>query len=91
MDIGSRNDRLCETLQALGLFVVPVMTAADPTRIAYLKVSVSLPEQATENTAGRTVSSPVASPVVRPVINAAENRGHNVIDLPAVVRVQPVI
>jgi hypothetical protein len=95
MDIGSRNARLCETLQGLGLYVVPVYAIDDPERIDYMQVSVALPsagaEQGTQNAAREGVAAPVASPEVRQAVAPSKREGENVVYLPTVLGVPSVI
>lgn len=90
MDTGSRNARLCATLQDMGLFVLPVFAADDPERIDYMMVSVGLPadivQQPPEDAARAAVAPPVTGADVDRTIRAAEDRCVNVVDFPSVLR-----
>lgn len=89
MDVASRNQRLRETLEGMGLFVVPVYTTTDPQEIAYLQVAVAKPDYSTlaaEQTSGFSVALPVTSPEVAEDIGAADCDGPNVVDFPPKVR-----
>jgi hypothetical protein len=85
MDSGSRNERLYETLKGMGLCVVPIPDANDPSRIAQIMVSAELPppgEQTTETGVHRAMQGTK----VRKVVDSAERRGMNVVDFPSVLR-----
>lgn len=85
MDVASRNQRLRETLEGMGLFVVPVYTTTDPPEIAYLQVAVAKPDYSTlaaEQASGASVALPVASPEVPENIGATDDGGPNVVDFP---------
>ena len=85
MDSGSRNQRLYETLKGMGLFVVPIPDANDPSRIAQIMVSAELPppgEQTTETGVHRALQGTKVGDVVDP----SKGRGMNVVDFPSVVR-----
>lgn len=88
MDIGSRNQRLRETLEGMGLFVVPIFCESDPQRIDYMHVSADLPSHVrhgvTENPACKTVAAPMASSKIGKVISSAESPGNNVVNFPSV-------
>ncbi len=94
MDVGSRNDRLCKTLQGMGLFVLPVFAEGDPSRIDHMLVSVELPariKQPAEDTARAAVTSPVTSPEVPMHVQSSESQRVGVIDFPAVFRKRAVV
>lgn len=94
MDASSRNERLCETLRGMGLFVLPVFAECDPTLMDHMLVSVALParvEQAAENPAGAPVTVPVPSSEVRMRVKAAEGRGMSVVHFPAILCKRAVI
>jgi len=85
MDIGSRNQRLRETLEAMGLFVVPIFCESDPDRIDYMQVSAGLPEcvaKGAQEPTSRAVAKPVARPKIGENVGASDGPGHNVVDLP---------
>jgi hypothetical protein len=87
MDVGSRNARLCETLQSLGLFVVPIYAEDDPERIDYMHVSAAIPayERAKDAACG-SVAEVMPSAEVAEHVGPAKAAGVNVIDFPAVSR-----
>lgn len=94
MDVGSRNARLCATLQSMGLFVLPVFAESDPNQIDHMLVSVALPahiEQPAESATGTPVTVPVSRSEVRMHVKPSECRGMGVIDFPAVLRERAVI
>ena len=62
MDVASRNQRLRETLEGMGLFVMPIYCESDPSRIDYMQVSVTLPtfvQRGTDNPARAIVPTPM--------------------------------
>ena len=89
MDIGSRNQRLRETLEGMGLFVVPVYSQSDPTQIDWLQVSAGLPgeiaEKTTDVSAGAAIASPIPSPNISDNIETADSSRNRVIDFPTVI------
>jgi hypothetical protein len=94
MDVGSRNNRLCETLQGMGLFVLPVFAGDDPNQIDHMLVSVSLPrriEQGTEDASGAPVATPMTSSEIGMTIKPAKDGGLNVVDFPTVFRKLAVV
>ena len=95
MDAASRNQRLRETLEGMGLFVVPIFCESDPTRIDYMQVSVTLPsyvvEDAGQQTAGPRVSTPVTCSKVAESVESVESKGDNVIDLPSILGSKAVV
>jgi len=89
MDAGSRNARLCETLQGLGLYVIPIYSNLDPERIEYMHVSATIPvyaeaepAKAAEATSRGAVASPVTGSDIGDTIQPAQDRGPNVVDFP---------
>lgn|SRR5512145_1164096 len=89
MDIASRNQRLRETLEGMGLFVLPIYSESDPLRIDYMHVSACLPERVQEGcqqAASATVAHPMSSPQVEDRIGTADGARPNVVDFPAVGR-----
>ncbi len=95
MDIASRNQRLRETLESMGLFVLPIFCESDPDRIDYMQVSVSLPtciaEHARKQPASPRVSEPVTCSEVAESVRPVDSIGDNVIDLPSKIGVKTVI
>jgi hypothetical protein len=89
MDIGSRNQRLRETLEGMGLFVLPIFCESDHGRIDYLQVSVAPPAYAhqriTEAGASRSIVAPVPRPQVAQGVRTAEGSFDNVVQLPSVL------
>lgn len=78
MDVGSRNARLCETLQGMGLFVLPVFAEDDPERLDHMLVSAGLPtltKQVAKNATSATVAVPVTSSQVAQHIQSAQPAG----------------
>jgi hypothetical protein len=88
MDIASRNQRLRETLEGMGLVVVPIYSESDPSRIDYMHVSVDLPSYVRQGVAEQSTSSSVAkvmpSSDVGRDIEPTERFGGNVVNLPSV-------
>lgn len=87
MDVASRNQRLREALEGMGLFVEPIFCGSDQQRIDYMLVSVALPSYVTEAggqepTSG-TVAAPVAGTQVREIVRSTEPQGDNVVKMPA--------
>ena len=85
MDVASRNQRLRETLEGMGLFVMPIYCESDPSRIDYMQVSVTLPtfvQQGTDNPARATVPTPMPSSDIRGDVGAAKGLWDNVVNLP---------
>jgi hypothetical protein len=95
MDIGSRNARLRETLEGMGLYVQPIFSDEDLDQIDFMHVSAALPSYVTQSVPQETscvaVATPMASAEVGDVISAAEGGRANVIDLPAAFRIRPVL
>jgi hypothetical protein len=90
MDIGSRNARLRETLEGMGLFVTPIFLKDRPDQIDYIHVSVGPPsysggcQSCGQSTASGAVPLPMASSKVIESVGAANGEGDNVIYLPPV-------
>lgn len=86
MDIASRNQRLRETLEGMGLFVLPIYSESDPRRIDYIQVSVETPTHIRQGVAeipsGRGVAQVVSGSNVARNVEAAESLGNNVVNLP---------
>lgn len=86
MDVASRNQRLRETLEGMGLFVLPIFCESDPTRIDYMQVSVDLPthvrQGVAEFTSSPSIAEMVASSNIGGNIPATNGAWNNVIDLP---------
>lgn len=86
MDRWSRNQRLYETLKGMGLFVIPIPDAQNPTKIDRIVVAADLPRnEGCEDTAEASVPRAVERPLVGVDIEAAKCSGSNVVDFPAVV------
>ena len=93
MDKYSRNERLYRFLLGMGLFVVPIRIAANPSHIDYLHVSVT-PEPAAEAaqcvaevTTKTSVYGTVEGSKVGDVIRSAEGDGNGVVvNLPPIRR-----
>ena len=85
MDVASRNQRLRETLESMGLFVLPVFCEDDPSRIDYMQVSVATPEHIRKSSSGTAVAHPVPRPQVADVVTPSEGNGNNVVNFPPVV------
>ena len=71
MDAGARNARLCEMLQGMGLFVLPVYAEDDPTRIDHMQVSAGQP---------RFCERLASLPIGEGVVARADLQDTNVID-----------
>lgn len=88
MDAASRNQRLRETLEGMGLFVLPVPRDDDPTVIDYLEVSAGLPSRVTQNStqdaAGARITKPVPGAKIGDVIPREECGRENVVNFPAI-------
>jgi len=85
MDVASRNQRLRETLEGMGLFVNPVFCESDPSRIDYLQVSADLPlsvKQGPKNAASACIPKVVAGANIAGNVGTAKADGNNVVDLP---------
>ncbi len=95
MDIGSRNARLRETLEGMGLYVHPIFSEKCPEEIDYMHVSVALPlyvtQSVTQETSCGAIAPPMAGTEVGDMTTASEGNRANVIDLPAAFRVRPVL
>ena len=89
MDIASRNQRLRETLEGMGLFVLPIYSESDPQRIDYMQVSAGLPAYVTKGVTEvptvRAVAEPVSGSEVVRLVTPTESGGNNVVDFPAVL------
>lgn len=79
MDRWTRNQRLYETLKGMGLFVVPIPEADDPSKISQLLVSADLPPDVTR------IGVPMERPQVGQVIASPVGEGDNVIHFPTVL------
>jgi hypothetical protein len=90
MDVGSRNRRLRETLEGMGLYVLPIYSESDPSRIDYLHVSAGLPTYPSKSLAEPAASSSIVAPVpgtqVTQDVPAPESQLNNVVDFPSVLR-----
>lgn len=88
MDIASRNQRLRETLEGMGLFVLPIFCESDPCRIDYMQVSVDLPTHVrhgvSENSTSPSVAKMMASTDVGRDVRPSFGDGDNVIHLPPI-------
>lgn len=85
MDVVSRNQRLRDTLEGMGLFVIPVFCESDPCRIDYLQVAAELPlsiKQGPKKSASTCIPDVMTRPDVSRNVTSPEGRGRNVIDLP---------
>jgi len=95
MDIGSRNARLRETLEGMGLYVHPIFSDERPAEIDYLHVSAALPsyvtQYASQQGTGAAIAAPVTGSEVGDVITPAECGRENVINLPTVLRIKPIL
>jgi len=89
MDVASRNQRLRETLEGMGLFVLPIYCESDPQRIDYMQVSAELPSRVKDG-AQHSASGPVPAPVTRSevaeVVGAADTSGGSVVNFPSKLR-----
>jgi hypothetical protein len=86
MDIASRNHRLRETLEGMGLFVLPIFCESEQDRIDYMQVSVALPtriEQGRESATSGPVSTPVTSSKVAEGIKTTDTGGGSVVNFPS--------
>jgi hypothetical protein len=90
MDVGSRNQRLRETLEGMGLFVLPIYSESDSSRIDYLHVSAGLPTYSNKSLAETAACGPVVVPVsgaeVAQNVLAPEGQLDNVVNFPPVFR-----
>ena len=59
MDVCSRNQRLRETLEGMGLFVLPIFCESDPRQSDYLHVSAVAPSYARQDIGQRSTSGSV--------------------------------
>jgi hypothetical protein len=94
MDVASRNQRLREALEGMGLYVLPIFCESDSERIDYMHVSVALPRYVhgvTEIAASSAVAQPVTSSQIEEAVGPVESHGDNVVDLPTVVRTKPIL
>jgi hypothetical protein len=86
MDIGSRNQRLRETLEGMGLFVLPIYSESDLQRIDYLQVSADLPSYVRKGVAEvasrPSVAVPVPSSDIPRNVRTTESLRDNVVNLP---------
>lgn len=86
MDVASRNQRLRETLEGMGLFVLPIYSESEPSRIDYMHVSVDLPiyvkQGVGEQATCASVPKVVAGADIRRNIAPTQCLGDNVINLP---------
>lgn len=91
MDIGSRNQRLRETLEGFGLFVHPVPKEDDPDTIDYLCVSVVMPDDLSKQRLSQSstigsVATPMSGTQVAEDIGTTETDGFNVVNFPSISR-----
>lgn len=90
MDIWSRNERLYQTLLGMGVYVTPIFTDQERTRIDYLHVACAAPsyalpvEQPPKQSAEAPVDLAVQRAEVGRIVGAAECDGGNVVDFPSV-------
>lgn len=90
MDMGSRNARLRETLEGMGLFVTPIFLEDKSEQIDYLHVSAGAPsysggcQSRSQPATSSAISFPVTSPEVGDNIGAADGERVNVILFPSV-------
>lgn len=85
MDRASRSQRLRETLEGMGLFVIPVYREGAE-EIDHLRVSVDLPQAVADGASSTPVAAPVPSSEVGPVVGSTECNGANVVNFPPVLR-----
>lgn len=89
MDVASRNQRLRETLEGMGLFVHPVFAPDRPGEIDHMLVAVALPnilQQSAQKTASGPVAPPVPCPQVVGVVEPPDDGGSSVINFPTIIR-----
>ena len=89
MDIASRNQRLRETLESMGLFVLPIFCEVRPVEFDDMHVSVALPsfvEQGTQDATSRPVPAPMTRSEVAEDIKAADAGRSSVVNFPAKLR-----
>lgn len=86
MDAASRNQRLRETLEGMGLVVIPVFRPDEPDAIDHLLVSATLPNTGFQHVAQDATGTPVATPVacseIPGSIGATKDDFANVVDFP---------
>jgi hypothetical protein len=91
MDLWSRNARLYETLNGMGLYIDPIPESDDPTKFNRLVVSAGLPFQAgsarncTEKPSQAGVAPAMKRSQVDDVVAAPESGGENVVVFPTVL------
>lgn len=88
MDAASRNQRLRETLEGMGLYVLPIFSESDSLRIDYLHVSAQLPSQdgIAQHATSRPIAAPVAGSNIAGNVGTVETSGDNVVDFPPICR-----
>lgn len=90
MDIGSRNARLRETLEGMGLFVTPIFLEDRPDQIDYLHVSAGQPayssgsQRCGQSAASGAIAFPMPGSEVVESVRPKDCEGDNVIYLPPV-------
>lgn len=88
MDVASRNQRLRETLEGMGLFVQPVASTNSDT-IDYLIVATALPtfvQQGAKNAASGAVTAPMTRTEIVGALGAADATRDVVVDFPTKLR-----
>jgi len=90
MDIGSRNARLRETLEGMGLFVTPIFLRDQPEQIDYLHVSAGPPsysgggQSCGKTAACGSISFPMPSSDIAGSVGSIDCERDNVIYFPTV-------
>jgi hypothetical protein len=89
MDIGSRNARLRETLEGMGLFVTPIFREDKPDEIDFLHVSAAPPAYCFSQHQGGAklptsgaVTEPMAGSEIGENVRAAQSTLDNVVLFP---------